>query len=804
MVLSDAADDGSASVPEEQPNSRMPFRPPEPVDMTADSLARESAGALFDHLPAAPRDSRSEVDEAVGRVLAAPASSAERRQHAAELVTTIMRGPHLTDQLRHLAALLEITDDSQPDTPDWRQTRARARAMVLMWQARQQNLDDPREALRELDQLERQAGGGPGVEVLFRSVRSGISALAELHQTRGLASRAIDRDIRSMRELAAIDSVALSHLGASTQLAGLITAYEDGDDLPLRLAELQRQVQHLPAGRPLREAAEMLMRLRGATADSAPLTLSPERLSGATAGPTIDLDDSQRRTYLLAAGAALLGGGRETDPERVDLGIAQFRTALTLTRQDDPQHVMTAVGLALGLLRRAELTNSAADLDEAAGLLEQARATAGPQHPLWPVINESLSQVRRRLGDTDSRRHALAQLRDPAAAGRVMTDAIDLARLCIANGVPTDAIHAMEAGLCGPDQDPPNIGAIRHALTVLDLDALVYLIPGGTRDPGFALIAPAAGTPKYMALPFLTSVPGPDAVHDWAWQAAIGPLLEQYAADLDRPGTGRPPRLALAPLQGLAGVPWQAARRPDGTYALQLAAFSRAVSGSQLCRSAALAPVSIGPSGLLVADPDAGTTGLTDARIAAYAVRQAFYPGGRYLGRRPDGNTSRSGAGTLAEVLGWLGDTGPAAGTMLHLGCAITDGGLRLADGPLPARRVIEEMARIPDRTVGLVVLPEPDKVEDPPGLEAAFLNGHSGTVITYQPRTAPLLLFMFHHYLMAERLPAWDALRQAQLWMLDPRRHTPASMPTRLRLAMPGQDLTTPAAWAGLAHWGQ
>jgi CHAT domain-containing protein len=92
--------------------------------------------------------------------------------------------------------------------------------------------------------------------------------------------------------------------------------------------------------------------------------------------------------------------------------------------------------------------------------------------------------------------------------------------------------------------------------------------------------------------------------------------------------------------------------------------------------------------------------------------------------------------------------------------------------------------------------------------LGTTFLAAGVRTVLSTQwsipDRATSLLMFMFHHYLRSLRLPAWEALRRAQIWMLDPRREAPASMPAplleQLRTTRPEDVL----AWAGFVHLGQ
>jgi CHAT domain-containing protein len=91
--------------------------------------------------------------------------------------------------------------------------------------------------------------------------------------------------------------------------------------------------------------------------------------------------------------------------------------------------------------------------------------------------------------------------------------------------------------------------------------------------------------------------------------------------------------------------------------------------------------------------------------------------------------------------------------------------------------------------------------------LATAFLVAGSASVVgslwqVPDLRTA-LLMFMTHHYLQEAGATARDALRRAQLWMLDPGRALPDSMPDALARLAHTTDLTAPHGWAGFTHQG-
>jgi tetratricopeptide (TPR) repeat protein len=447
-------------------------------------------------------------------------------------------------------------------------------------------------------------------------------------------------------------------------------------------------------------------------------------------------------------------------------------------------------------------------------------------------------------------------------------------RTAVATGDPAQlpselrraVLKAVTAHGSGADLlDPPAFDEIQRALGAIDADALVYLVPGAGVVPGYAVCAPATGAPRYLVLPNLdvgnadltrylaavngrdlaASTPEPVGAHrdlspaatrsavaeavdrlcGWAWDAAMGPLIESFLPRLPAPPSRRPQRLVLVPMGDLARVPWHAARRPrDRRHAIELVAISQAVSARMLSRSAELPPVPTSRAGLVVGDPDTGmpVPGLDAARREALAIRRTFYPGARYIGRRPDGSTSPSGAGTETEVRAWLTASGPAAGTVLHLAChgfvqAGTDrptAYLLLAGGQqLFAKQMIEIMAPV-ERAVGLAVLAACHTGESMTGydeaysLGTAFLATGVRSVLSTQwaipDDETSVLMFMFHHYLHSAKLPAWAALREAQRWMLNADRIVPDDMPRQLGERLAPEKLPEVVAWAAFVHWGQ
>lgn len=431
-----------------------------------------------------------------------------------------------------------------------------------------------------------------------------------------------------------------------------------------------------------------------------------------------------------------------------------------------------------------------------------------------------------------------------------------------------DLRHAVLAALAAKTGllDAPSPAETAAALRALDADALVYLVPRDDDGPGFAALVPASGPTSLMVLLSLEIaadfdleqcirtlsgrdvaqhrdlspqqrdeevVQSADALCDLAWRAALGPIVEHYLPTLPEPATGRPRRLILVPLGPLALIPWQAARRHDGHYAIKHVAISLAPSARMLCRSAAQAPVPPSPAGLVVGDPDTGgpSPRLLAARVEAEAIHRAFYRYGRYIGTRADGTPSPSGAGSAQELRAWLQNARPGLGSMLHLAChGVVEAGredpasyLLLANGDrITAREIVSLLAssglesenRGDGREIGLAVLAacRTDRsirgYDEACSLGTAFLAGGARTVLSTRwavpDRATSVLMFMVHHYVTAENRPAWAALHEAQLWMLDPHRKPPPTMPEDLRRQLGRADVARTDAWAGFVHAGR
>ncbi|MFF4569784.1 CHAT domain-containing protein [Streptomyces sp. NPDC001410] len=495
-------------------------------------------------------------------------------------------------------------------------------------------------------------------------------------------------------------------------------------------------------------------------------------------------------------------------------------------------------------------------LDAGRGLVLHAASAAG-------TVPERLVAAGR--ADLAAEWRAAAAADDPGTAEgipgdlrhrvlQVLAGTDDLMTGAAADGAGTTAPLTHHGHLLTPPPLPDIAAALCHA----GADALVYLVPGegaGSWRSGGAVAVHADGRTSLVRLSglaadapalaaYLSPRTGPgnrdmgpvdgapaasadgreierralDDVCDWASEAVTEPLLAHLRAQ----GATRPPKVVLVPMGHLAAVPWHAARsrERDGRYryAVQDAVVSYAASARLFCEVMAREPVPYDAPGLVVGNP---TGDLPHAGREASALHAAFYRTTPYLGRHAPGRAT--GVGTPAEVLGWLRLRSLSPGGVLHLAChaevlqhsAARTSHLRLAGGALAAEQLTEDAQRRdrPGR-LGLVSLAACTTHVSGRGYDEAFtlstaflVDGARSVLGSLWPvpdEATSYLMFMVHHYLNAERARPATALRLAQLWMLDPERRPPATMPPELAAQVGSVDPNDLRGWAGFTHLGQ
>jgi hypothetical protein len=389
----------------------------------------------------------------------------------------------------------------------------------------------------------------------------------------------------------------------------------------------------------------------------------------------------------------------------------------------------------------------------------------------------------------------------------------------------------------------PEIG---EALARTGADALVYLLLADGGQTVRALLVPAGrgSQPREVPLPDLevgtvlddcaiahagllaASSEETEAIARERWAAAFGPLCTwagmAVAGPLLKALPSPLPRLVLVPTGPLSLVPWHAAECADDdgwAYACARAVFSYAASGRQFVEVSRRPKIPPEQRPVIVADP---TSMLPGAAAEAQAIRDSFYPDARYLG---PGVGAADGGGEPYEVLAALPSATDAGASVLHAACHanVAAGGpdrsyLVLADNrPLTVGAILRQAAgRPPGAAGGLVCLAAcrtdlaAEDYDEALTLATAFLAGGAIGVVGARweipDRQSSVLMFMFHYFLVKQGLPQSEALRQAQLWMLDPERGIPLDvhMPGRLARAARSPALARLISWAGVTHQGQ
>ncbi|MFF5805084.1 CHAT domain-containing protein [Streptomyces sp. NPDC012746] len=326
-----------------------------------------------------------------------------------------------------------------------------------------------------------------------------------------------------------------------------------------------------------------------------------------------------------------------------------------------------------------------------------------------------------------------------------------------------------------------------------------------------------------------------DPLCSWAGEVAMAAVIGHVRATRRH----RPPRLVLSPVGMLGMVPWHAARLPGGVegtgYACRQAVLSYCSTSRQLVEVAARSRLPWDGTQAVVADPGGTRAMHEEARLIA-----ALYPGAAVVGPvddvpEPGGPGSRppSRPATAAAVGPLLPGRGGSSVAVCHVNCHATARAtpsassldLHPAATPPQVLTLAEIQALAHGRDLrapgGLLVLANCTSdltladYDEALTLSTAFLTAGAASVvgslwsIADDSRTS-MVMYMFHHYLTGRGLPAdpeavgspADALRAAQLWMLDPQRIVPPALSAVLK-EHPGLDLDAPHIWAAFTHHG-
>jgi len=379
--------------------------------------------------------------------------------------------------------------------------------------------------------------------------------------------------------------------------------------------------------------------------------------------------------------------------------------------------------------------------------------------------------------------------------------------------------------------------AVSGALAETSYDALVHLLPGTTARAGYALLTPREGAPRCLVLDDFRAVPGHrlsafvdaynrllvasartvdsssgrreaigawiaalHALCDWAWEAVMRPVLAAVR-DLPTAADGRPVRIVLVPAGHAALVPWHAARTEASDsghrYAVEEAVISYAASAELFRESARRDRLPMDGRALVVGNP---TFDLRYAEAEARRIHQRCYPTGRFAARV-----------TPEMILSQLGQTGfPVVHVATHGYAAADPARSRLAltrGRPLTVEHLLAHGRGVRARAPGpLVVLSacssgtSNDDFDEMITLTTAFLiagaSAAVGSLWVVNDHSTAHLMTSFHRFLTSEFPHPVDALRAAQIEMIEAGRRSPGVTGRR----SPGD----PYCWAAFTHQGR
>ncbi|GAA2694139.1 hypothetical protein GCM10010400_69640 [Streptomyces aculeolatus] len=608
---------------------------------------------------------------------------------------------------------------------------------------------------------------------------------------------------------------------AAHRLAARYHLTRDPEDLDAEITVLERLREHIRAGRAPRIAARALWSLadsyRTRWLRKRNTNVATEADSAAGRDPDADAaTDTAKEALEALAADVLLQHGTEHR-------LATARHGASL-----------GVGAALWAAVHGRIEDALAALELGRALVLQAAATSRTVPDLLAERGrDDLATAWRESGAATGSTELPAEL--PSTLRRQALEELGYRRPGGLLGTPTLAELAAGVGEAGAD-------------------ALLYLVPGSGGDaPGMLLavgpeigvgvgalppLAESAGAPLER---YLDAAAGFDAVHDdeearpaaeqareealsdlcdWAYEV-IAPALAGLDEHLPGDAAGRrTPRVVLVPCGRLGIVPWHAARFPAEAphdYLCQALVISYAASGSQFLRTAGRAPRDPVSAPALVADP---TIGLTAAEAEVMGLRESFYPGARLYGEFSSLPPDSVPRGTPGELLALLAQDHSVVHLATHgvAGVRPTESALRLSDtdggdGRLTVTRLLDrpvpDGGERPDGPLVVLSACETDLStrdhDEALTLTTAFVSGGARDVVgsrwSVRDSASSLLMSVFHHRLRAGRSPV-DALREAQLWMLDPDREDPGCLGA-LRSDAGRPDLRRPSLWAAFIHQG-
>jgi hypothetical protein len=527
---------------------------------------------------------------------------------------------------------------------------------------------------------------------------------------------------------------------------------------------------------------------------------------------------------LRALARACRAAGQSELACRHGFAALEEQAGLVLLQTGVGHAVLTARGAAADAAILAEWCLAADDADAALRAIELGRGLA--LHAATSTLE--VPAMLRELGHPD-----LAEAwADHTREGRPATDP----EVVTSGGLRHRVLAVLRESSVGSGLFvAPPMAAVAGELAGNDIDALVYVVPGTEGAPGRLLGVARDGRPIIRELPDLVMrSDGPlaefiaadqntpaewkaalEALCDWAGTAVLSTVLE---------AVGRGRRVVLVPLGELGVVSWPAARLGESRFGCTELILSTAASARQFLDSVRRPAQPIGRAPVLVTDPR-GNLGF--AAEEALVLHDVFYPGALLLGDLHGFESDVDGAplpealpATPVAFLAHVPGADTAGASLLHLSCHAKVGNAAEASRlvlteDLPIETVLRHAARRePDNPGGTVVLTSCSSdltavdYDEALTLATAFLAAGAVTVIGSRwetgDRGTAVLMFAVHHFLVRRRLRPAEALRAAQLWMLDPAREPLADLPDAMigDLALP--ETTDVTIWGAFTHHGR
>ena len=415
------------------------------------------------------------LGSAIDDFLALPEAVHGRAPMAAKLVESarwggLLNKPKYVDRLSDIAA---VGDELSPRPPWWVATRSQLRAhrlVVALWEGRAEVDIDA--ALAEVDELAAAASGVEPQSTAIEAVRVAMRVERDKRSGNLSARRETAQQLAALADRTEPGTAHEIYLRIMQEF----TANQDQDMAPGsatwdRVAALRAQ---LPLDDPNTSSFDesvptmrLLHRLStesGTAVDRGAVVAEISTVIAGIAARAEEADRpiSQRAMALVEQANVETAVAYATrDFSMLDAANRHLRAAVGLAPEDDPHRVVQLLTFGSSLIRRHDWTGDRGGLVEAIDALDRARTlAAGPAHPRWSLICQTLADAYHRAGRSGLGRDVardglrghlcgvMLQSRAGAAteaAGRAAGEAVRVAREYLAAHDPVGAAAALDA-----------------------------------------------------------------------------------------------------------------------------------------------------------------------------------------------------------------------------------------------------------------------------------------------------------------------------------------------------------------------